>query len=320
MRPNYETNKNISELARVSNRIIDIFNHVEKLELDDISPKEIGLKPILELRDLLIQEKKLYDTLSQDDEFGNFIKDTVEKRTKFQMKFNVSNNSLKRIITSLVGYFKNDNKEFDFNIIGQYPEFMNLNLNSKNQNASLIYDALNEEIYREYLVKLESKIKDPSYVSIRELLISKKYNVLRSYSNTNIVFIDAFRPRKRESRLYKILRETGTTSRDFNYIKYEYIFDFFKLFFLGNLRITDTEIYDKKTWADIVDKLTIAEIMTEIIDYSNLDTIEGLFYKQVFEINIRSGVIENKVISKLVVSLFEQKSQINRKLKNKSMF
>lgn len=320
MRPNYETNKNVSELARVSNRIIDIFNHVEKLELDDISPKEIGLKPILELRDLLIQEKKLYDTLSQDDEFGNFIKDTVEKRTKFQMKFNVSNNSLKRIITSLVGYFKNDNKEFDFNIIAQYPEFMNLNLNSKNQNASLIYDALNEEIYREYLVKLESKIKDPSYVSIRELLISKKYNVLRSYSNTNIVFIDAFRPRKRESRLYKILRETGTTSRDFNYIKYEYIFDFFKLFFLGNLRITDTEIYDKKTWADIVDKLTIAEIMTEIIDYSNLDTIEGLFYKQVFEINIRSGVIENKVISKLVVSLFEQKSQINRKLKNKSMF
>lgn len=316
MRPNVEINKKMNEVGEISNRIIDIFNQLEKKELDNTYLRELCKKSIFELKDLILQEKKIYDIIAESIEFNQLINNMIKNPHKFRLKFGINENSLSRVLRSMIGYFKNNNQEFDYSVMTKYSEFMSLDFNDENQNLSRIIDALNEEIYFDYLEKNDNKINDTKYSTIRELLIKKKYEVLKKESSTNRIYISTFRPRKSEARLYKVLKELRINFRDLDSIKSAYIEKFFELFFLSNLKILDNEIYEKEVWASVVDKLTIAEVLIGMIDYNSLDKIEGQFYMQAFKVNIKATEINNKIISELIIGLFEQKNNTKRKLKN----
>lgn len=314
MSPNSEMNRNINEIAKISRRIVDIFEQLSKLELNNIHQREVYKKPITELKELLIKEKALYNSVASDIEFPMLVKEVIQNNRKFQMKFGATGSALTRMIISFVSYYRNNSSEFEYNLLNQYPEFLNLDFPSNMKNSSIVFDAFKEEMYREYLNKLNEKINHPSYQNIREKLIEKKYNSLKTDAPTNLIFTKTFSPRRGESRLSRLMRDTKINQRHFEYFKTEYILEFFRLYFQNNLGISDEAISTKDIWADAADKLIIVEMMLELLDYEALNVVNHMFYRSYYAINTQQN-IENKTISAIIVNLFDRVEYSKKKLK-----
>lgn len=314
MSPNSKMNQNINEITKISRRIVDIFEQLANLELNQIYQRELYKRPVTELKELLIKERALYNTIALDSEFLSLSKEIIHNNRKFQMKFGATGDALKRMIIYFVTYFRNNNSEFGFNLLNQYPEFMNLEFPSNMRNSTIVFDAFKEEMYREYLDKISDKIRNPLYQNIREKLIEKKYNSLKTDAPTNTIYAKSFSPRRGESRLSRLLRDNKTNQRHFEYFKTEYLLDFFRMYFTNDLEVDDSEIINKEIWADVIDKLTIVETMLEMLDHDSIQTVNHMFYRYYYNINTQQN-IENKMISASLVNLFDKVADEKKKLK-----
>lgn len=318
MSPTKETSIKINEVTKISKKIIDIFNQLEKMEIDNNYQKEVLKKMVFEIKELVEIEKQLYNEIALDEEFDLLVKESIRRQDKIERKYGISGSTQKRFITKLVSYFRSENDEFDYNLLIKYPEFINLDIPKELKYSELI-SFINEEIYTKYLKKINENIKNVKYRTIRENLIELKYKDLKTVTTTNSTFVKTFSSRRNEAKLSSVLYKYKISIRKYGDFMSDYIYDFFKMFFIENLKIEDDCLYEKKKWIEIVDKLMLAEIMIGMADYFTIDRIERTFYEMFYHIAIKND-IKNKEIAELIANLFERESYEPRKLKNKSIF
>lgn len=308
----------IEAIVEITKKIVEKLDFLEEVEKSGSFKKNEILPLVEELKSLLSKESKYYEDIYIHDDFSDAFYDVRFGIRKFKLKYGLSEEMLDRITYSILSLpAKNTRgtyyKKFNYNILDEFPEYINLKFPEYVPNHVLVFDAIKEELFKKYFKSINMKINSKDYKNLSAKLISFKYSLLRKYPTTNKVLIETFIKRNRISRLQKLDNAEGVDLAAHNETKRQYVYKFFEKFLIDSLLIEDSSFNDEKKLFEIANKLIVAEAMFTILKSDDLEVIANIFYKYCFKFSRIKEDLNNKKIGNIVEELINKSTLEKRR-------